>query len=269
VTLLGQGALHAGYRTELWTIPRVAELIRDEFGVRYHPAHVWKLLTALGWSCQKPERRAVERDEAAIARWKREDWPRIKKAARRGAHLVFVDESGFLLIPNVRRTWAPRGQTPCVRHRYRHDRLSVCSGVAVSPKRRRVALYLRCRPRILSGLDIRAFLQHLLRHLRGPVDLLWDRGPIHRRREVRTFLAAHPRLAVHDFPRTHRSSIPPSTCGRRPTMISPTAHQTISASSANASMARPVAFVAPNRSCGPASTPRTCHGRAEAFHIGS
>jgi putative transposase len=105
-----------------------------------------------------------------------------------------------LLIPNVRRTWAPRGQTPYVFHRYRHDRLSVCSGLAVSPKRRRVALYLRCRPRNFSGLDIRAFLRHLLRHLRGPVDLVWDRGPIHRRREVRTFAAQHPRLRVHSFP---------------------------------------------------------------------
>jgi transposase len=70
----------------------------------------------------------------------------------------------------------------------------------VSPKWRRVALYLRCRPRDLSGLDIRAFLHHLLRHLRGPVDLLWDRGPIHRRREVRAFLADRPRLDVHYFP---------------------------------------------------------------------
>lgn len=70
----------------------------------------------------------------------------------------------------------------------------------VSPKRRRVALYLRCRPRTLSGLDIRAFLQHLLRHLRGPVDLLWDRGPIHRRHAVSAFLATHPRLHVHYFP---------------------------------------------------------------------
>jgi len=105
-----------------------------------------------------------------------------------------------LLIPNVCRTWAPRGHTPRLLHRYRHDRLSVCSGLAVSPKRRRLALYLRCRPRNLSGLDIRAFLQHLLRHLRGPVDLLWDRGSIHRRREVRDFLAAHRRLHVHYFP---------------------------------------------------------------------
>ena len=72
--------------------------------------------------------------------------------------------------------------------------------MTVSPKRRRVALYLRCRPRNLTGLDIRAFLQHLLRHLRGPVVLLWDRGSIHRRREVRAFLADHPRLDVHYFP---------------------------------------------------------------------
>lgn len=79
VKMLTRGALHAGYRTDLWTLPRVAELIHQEFGVRYHPAHVWKVLTALGWSCQKPERRAVERNETNIVRWKREDWPRIKK----------------------------------------------------------------------------------------------------------------------------------------------------------------------------------------------
>ena len=87
-----------------------------------------------------------------------------------------------------------------MRHRYRHDRLSVCSGLAVSPKRRRLALYLRCRPRNLTGLDIHAFLRHLLRHLRGPIDLLWDRGSIHRRREVQAFLVEHPRLHVHFFP---------------------------------------------------------------------
>src|SRR6266851_9626449 len=72
VTLLGHGPLRAGYRTDLWTLPRVAALIRQQFGVHYHPAHVWKVLTGLGWSCQKPERRAVER-------WKRSAWPRIKK----------------------------------------------------------------------------------------------------------------------------------------------------------------------------------------------
>jgi transposase len=79
VKLLTRGALRAGYRTDLWTLSRVTELIHQQFGVRYHPAHVWKVLTALGWSCQKPERRAIERDEVAIARWKQDEWPRIKK----------------------------------------------------------------------------------------------------------------------------------------------------------------------------------------------
>jgi putative transposase len=72
--------------------------------------------------------------------------------------------------------------------------------VAVSPRRRQVALYLHCRARNLTGLDIETFLRHLLRHLRGPVDLLWDRGPIHRRRNVQHFLERHRRLHVHFFP---------------------------------------------------------------------
>jgi transposase len=79
VKLLTRGPLHAGYQTDLWTLPRVTALIQQEFGVGYHPAHVWKVLTALRWSCQKRERRAVERDEAAIRRWTQGAWPRIKK----------------------------------------------------------------------------------------------------------------------------------------------------------------------------------------------
>src|SRR5262245_42542018 len=79
VKTLTRGAQRAGYRTDLWTLPRVTEVIRQQFGVRYHTAHVWKVLTAVGWSCQKPERRAVERDEVASARWMQQDWPRIKK----------------------------------------------------------------------------------------------------------------------------------------------------------------------------------------------
>lgn len=77
--LLLRGARAHGYRTDLWTLPRVAEVISREFGVRYHPAHVSRLLVEAGWSCQKPERRAVERDEAAIEHWKRYKWVAIKK----------------------------------------------------------------------------------------------------------------------------------------------------------------------------------------------
>jgi len=81
--LLLQGPLAHGYRTQLWTLARVAELIEKHFGVRYHPGHVWRVLRGMGWSCQKPERRARERDEEAIGRWRRQDWPRIKKSPPR------------------------------------------------------------------------------------------------------------------------------------------------------------------------------------------
>jgi len=79
VRLLTQGAMAHGYRTELWTTLRIADLIERQLGVKYHRNHVGKLLHQIGWSHQKPERRAVERDDAAIEAWKRSVWPRVKK----------------------------------------------------------------------------------------------------------------------------------------------------------------------------------------------
>lgn len=79
VRLLLQGPRRHGYGTELWTLARVAEVIAVTWGVKYHPSAVWHILRAMGWSCQKPERRARERDEEAIGRWMQQDWPRIKK----------------------------------------------------------------------------------------------------------------------------------------------------------------------------------------------
>lgn len=82
VRWLLQGPIAHGYRTDVWTTGRIAKLIEDRLGVRYHPDHLGRLLHAMGWSPQKPERRALQRDEAAIERWKREAWPRIKKTQR-------------------------------------------------------------------------------------------------------------------------------------------------------------------------------------------
>jgi len=73
------GPAAQGYKTDLWTLPRVAALIENLTGVRYHPGHVWRLLGASGFSCQRPERRAVERNPKAIRRWQRVKWPDLKK----------------------------------------------------------------------------------------------------------------------------------------------------------------------------------------------
>ena len=74
-----KGSRKAGYPTDLWTCPRVAQLVHSLFGVRYHVDHIGRILHDLGWSPQKPERRAIERDETRIKEWVKVDWPRIKK----------------------------------------------------------------------------------------------------------------------------------------------------------------------------------------------
>jgi transposase len=81
--LLLRGPEKLGYETPLWTCARVAHLIDNEFGVEYHPGHVWKILDDLGWSCQRPVGRARERNEEAIRRWRRVEWPAIKKKPKK------------------------------------------------------------------------------------------------------------------------------------------------------------------------------------------
>jgi len=76
---LKRGPEALGYETGLWTAWRVADLIERECGVSYHSGHVWKVLRKLGWSCQRPTTRALERDEDAIRRWKKRRWPELKK----------------------------------------------------------------------------------------------------------------------------------------------------------------------------------------------
>ena len=68
-----------GFSTELWTLPRIAQVIERLTGVEHHPGHVWRVLRGLGWSLQRPARRARERDEAAIAEWKTRRWTQLKK----------------------------------------------------------------------------------------------------------------------------------------------------------------------------------------------
>ena len=76
---LRKGPRANGFPTELWTLARVGEVIETVTGVSYHPGHVWRILREMGWSRQRPARRAVERDDEAIANWVKKEWPRVKK----------------------------------------------------------------------------------------------------------------------------------------------------------------------------------------------
>ena len=79
VRALKQGAMAHGFPTELWTLPRVGRLIEVRFGLRYSEPHVWRILRQLGFSPQRPSKRALERDADAIREWKRKRWPTLKK----------------------------------------------------------------------------------------------------------------------------------------------------------------------------------------------
>lgn len=169
-----------GFRGEVWTCPRIARVLHEEFGVRYSRSPVAWILQTLGWTPQVPITRAIQRDEAALARWAEQDWPVLKDRARNERRtLVFVDESGSYLLPGKVRTYSPKGRRPVVPEWQTHDHLSVMGAVTLAGQ-----IYTLVRQKPLSGLDTVAFLEHLGREIGGAVQIVWDQPPIHRRAAV-------------------------------------------------------------------------------------
>jgi transposase len=183
--LLWHGPEAYGFRGQAWTCARIAEVIEWEFGVRYHKDHVGRMLRVLGWTPQQPIKRAIQRDEEAIRRWRDETWPDLHRVARRERRaLIFEDESGFYLLPGVVKTYAPKGLTPVPREKQTRDHLSVMGGM--TPEGR---VYTLVRPESLNGLHCIEFLLHLLRVTGERLLVIWDGSPIHRRAEVNRFVA--------------------------------------------------------------------------------
>ena len=182
---LWHGTEAYGFRGEVWTCARIALVIEEEFGVRYHKDHVGRLLKEQGWTPQMPIRRAIQRDEKAIQRWRTEMWPDLRKRARRERRvLVFEDESGFYLLPGMVRTYAPEAQTPVIREKQTRDHLSVMGGM--TPQGR---LYTLVRQQSLNGQHTIEFLLHLGRVAGERLLVIWDGSPIHRRAEVNEFVS--------------------------------------------------------------------------------
>ena len=156
-------------------------------------SQVSRLLKRLGWTPQVPITRAIQRNEEAIERWRVEAWPVLKEKARRQRRtIVFVDESGCYLLPGVVKTYAPRGKTPVLDEWQTRDHLSVMGGVTPQGK-----VYSLVRPHSFNGLHSVAFLAHLLRVVGGRLLVIWDGSPIHRRAEVKAFLADQAGNKIH------------------------------------------------------------------------
>jgi transposase len=113
-----------------------------------------------------------------------------------------MDESGFLLVPSITRTWSPMGQTPHLSVPGGNwTKISAISAISVSPRGKRLALFLKLHPnRNIRTDQVLQFLKLLLRHLRGPIVMLWDRNTIHRAARIGNFLRRHRRVHSHFFP---------------------------------------------------------------------
>jgi transposase len=204
VQMLRQEPTAHGFERHFWTTRMIADLVHRRFGVQYHRDWIGEMLHALGMSWQKPMRRARERDEAKIEAWRSDLWPELeKKNAAENGVIVFADETGFLMNPSVKKTWAPAGKTPVVVYRNRHhQKVSVLGALAYQPHNGFIEAICDFHPDayVRSG-EAAAFVHRLLAEFPDQrIDLIWDNLNAHRSKLVKELSTQYPRLHLHFLP---------------------------------------------------------------------
>lgn len=190
---LWHGAESYGFRGDVWTCARIAQVIRWEFGVSYHKDHVSRLMQELGWTPQVPITRALQRDEVAIDNWRQAVWPELRRqAVRERRTLVFIDESGFYLLPGVVKSYGPKGETPVIDKWLTRDHLSVMAAFTPAGK-----LYTLIRPETLTSEHSVVFLEHLRRQTGKRLLVIWDGSRIHRWGAVPGYLSSVGAKKIH------------------------------------------------------------------------
>jgi transposase len=170
----------------LWTRSMVREVIRDKFGVHLSDVSVGRLLKKLGLSPQKPLRRAYQQNPEAVDRWVNEEYPEIRKLAKREkARIFFADEASVRSDYHSGTTWAPRGQTPIVPSTGARFSLNLIS--AVSPRGEMRFMTINGRMNADKFIE---FLQRLIKGAKHPVFLIVDGHPTHRAVKVKKFVVS-------------------------------------------------------------------------------
>jgi transposase len=180
---LADNPMAHGFTTELWTTARLALLIEEEFGVHFNSDYLGTWLRQRNYTPQLPRRVPRERDDEAIARWLAKDWPRIKrKARRRGACLMLLDESGLLMAPLRRRSWSLRGHPPQSKEKAGHrEKVSIAGAIWLTPLRDRLSFaYQTLVNGYFSNVEVAELLSGALQWLSEPLVVVWDRGSMHK-----------------------------------------------------------------------------------------
>lgn len=185
---LKKPATDFGFETPLWTCKRLSFLIEKMTKKKLHNSNVWKLLQRLNITNQTPERRAMQQNPSEARIWLREEWPKIQAHARRWqAMLYFQDESGISLIPNLGKTWAPKGKTPTIK--VTGKRGGFCVTSAISPAGRLV--FRLEKGRINADKFIEFLSQIRKQHKNRKVIVIVDKAPVHTAKKVEKFVERH------------------------------------------------------------------------------
>lgn len=193
----GHDPRHYGYAVALWTHAIVADLIRKKFRVRLSASQVGRLLKKVDVTPQKPLRRAYERDEKAIEAWKTQEYPRLKRRAKRNAaRIFFSDEAGVRSDQVLGRTLGIRGRTPEVRTSGQRQSIN-----AINALDARGAFWFETYSGRFNGGRFIELLGHFMRRRKGPIYLVLDRHPVHKAKKVLAYVKSlKGRLEFHFLP---------------------------------------------------------------------
>lgn len=196
--VLGKDATEYGFETPLWTCKRLQKIILQKTGKKLHTTNVMRWLKRWNLTNQKPERRAKERDETAVKKWLKEEWPKIKAHAHRWqAMLYFQDESGISLTAVLGKTWAPKGKTPVVK--VTGKRGGICVTSAISPAGK---LVFRTEKGKVNAKKHLEFLKKIMKqHHDRKIIVVEDRAPPHTAKKIKNFVEQNKRrFAIYYLP---------------------------------------------------------------------
>jgi transposase len=195
--IVGKDPRQYGFEFGLWTRRIVQTMIRDKFKVELCLTSVGKLLVQLELTPQKPLRRAYERDPVRIELWKKEEYPKLQKRARKhGARIYFLDETGFSSEPNLRRTYGLKGETPVVHTSGQRQKVNVISAVNAQG-----AFWCQVYTHTLKQGSFIEFLQDFMAGGRGKVFLVLDSHPAHIASSVKEYVkSTYGKLELHFLP---------------------------------------------------------------------
>jgi transposase len=183
-TVTVKNPLQLKFPFALWTRAMIRELIRRKYGIKLSLASIGRLLAQLGLTCQKPLSKAFEQNPSLVEKWTKREYPRIKRLAKKErAEIYFSDESGVRSDFHAGTTWAPRGQTPVIRHTGKRFSLNMIS--AVSPKGE--LRFMTSRKRVSADLFLE-FLRRLVRGSKRKIFLIVDGLAVHRAKKVTRFV---------------------------------------------------------------------------------